>query len=478
MGEISVMYEIDPAAESNDRKIIPVHAARMIRVRRHRANYAEEYYPSTGASNFGQPSARLKRTPRSGEKLGVVNRTGGEQGAERDAVSCDCVICAPPVGSWGWGEGEKKRRLGRHLADVKEGITARARDYVGCRAAHTPEIYFWSVPYTARLSAQWGRGGLVVRLLASQLGESVSIPGRVRSWIFACESHAGRCAWSAGSLAFAFRRCSLLHFTIMGSQDLDVKRRLNLSTPLDAQLSSLWLKAVSHRQILPVGDLAGRRVFSGIYRFPRPCIPAPLRTRLASPPSALKTSLLRASQTSPLHSLASYKLSVDTLDVSQLFHSIWRSFLLTSSCCNACFSSPRPGRADILKSRRSEIESSLQLLFGSDDVFMYKCGAVNDVFGPTCTRLDCSPPTEANRVQSPTGSLRIFANGNRDGRSCWLTGFLGDLPFPPPLHFGAAPFSPHFALTGSQDLVVKSRPSLSQLVHYTYLFAVRTHAAS
>ncbi|KAJ8890028.1 hypothetical protein PR048_009534, partial [Dryococelus australis] len=57
-------------------------------------------------------------------------------------------------------------------------------------------------------------------------------------------------------------------------------------------------------------------------------------------------------------------------------------------------------------------------------------------------RLAYSPPTKANRVQSPTGSLQIFACGNRAGRCRWSPGFLGDLPFPAPLHPGAAPYSP------------------------------------
>ncbi|KAJ8888068.1 hypothetical protein PR048_007554 [Dryococelus australis] len=55
----------------------------------------------------------------------------------------------------------------------------------------------------------------------------------------------------------------------------------------------------------------------------------------------------------------------------------------------------------------------------------------------------------------------IFASGNRAGRCRWSAGSLGYLPFPPPLHSGAAPFSPHFTLIGSQDLVVKSHPNLS-----------------
>ncbi|KAJ8881211.1 hypothetical protein PR048_017685 [Dryococelus australis] len=72
-------------------------------------------------------------------------------------------------------------------------------------------------------------------------------------------------------------------------------------------------------------------------------------------------------------------------------------------------------------------------------------------------RLDCSPPTKANRVQCLARPLPLYH---------WSVGFLGDLPFTPPLHYGAAPFSPHFTLIGSQDhFIVKSRPNLStQLV--------------
>ncbi|KAJ8893766.1 hypothetical protein PR048_006366 [Dryococelus australis] len=47
-------------------------------------------------------------------------------------------------------------------------------------------------------------------------------------------------------------------------------------------------------------DAAGRRVLSGIFRFLRHCISALLHTRLALPPSALKSSLLRATQISSL----------------------------------------------------------------------------------------------------------------------------------------------------------------------------------
>ncbi|KAJ8888495.1 hypothetical protein PR048_007986 [Dryococelus australis] len=48
---------------------------------------------------------------------------------------------------------------------------------------------------------------------------------------------------------------------------------------------------------------------------------------------------------------------------------------------------------------------------------------------PVAERLACSSPTKAIQVQSPAGSLRIFACGSPAGRCCWSAGFLGDLPF-------------------------------------------------
>ncbi|KAJ8867568.1 hypothetical protein PR048_031370 [Dryococelus australis] len=48
-------------------------------------------------------------------------------------------------------------------------------------------------------------------------------------------------------------------------------------------------------------DAVGRRMFSGVSRFPRPCIPPLLQSHLTPPSSALKISILRAAQISPLH---------------------------------------------------------------------------------------------------------------------------------------------------------------------------------
>ncbi|KAJ8874427.1 hypothetical protein PR048_025276 [Dryococelus australis] len=54
-----------------------------------------------------------------------------------------------------------------------------------------------------------------------------------------------------------------------------------------------------HVGIVP-DDFTGRPVFSGISRFPCPCVPSLLYAQLASPSSALKMTALRAAQISPL----------------------------------------------------------------------------------------------------------------------------------------------------------------------------------
>ncbi|KAJ8874994.1 hypothetical protein PR048_022884 [Dryococelus australis] len=81
-----------------------------------------------------------------------------------------------------------------------------------------------------------GRGGWAVRLLACHLGESCSIPGRVtpdfRKWE-SCWTMllAGGFSWRYSiSYAHSFRRCSIRRFTLIGSQELDLKSCPNLFT--------------------------------------------------------------------------------------------------------------------------------------------------------------------------------------------------------------------------------------------------------
>ncbi|KAJ8895352.1 hypothetical protein PR048_000684 [Dryococelus australis] len=76
---------------------------------------------------------------------------------------------------------------------------------------------------------------------------------------------------------------------------------------------------------------------------------------------------------------------------------------------------------------------------------------------PSYSRLDCSPPTKANRVQPLAASLPDF----RKWESCRAMPLVGEFtrefPVSPALHSGAAPFSPRFTLIGSQDLILGAR---------------------
>ncbi|KAJ8875153.1 hypothetical protein PR048_023046 [Dryococelus australis] len=72
-----------------------------------------------------------------------------------------------------------------------------------------------------------------------------------------------------------------------------------------------------------------------------------------------------------------------------------------------------------------------------------------NVYGATLVeRSDCSPPTKANRVQSPAGSLLISASGNRAGRCRWSAVFLGSSLFPHAV-FIPALLHPHLASPSS-----------------------------
>ncbi|KAJ8879211.1 hypothetical protein PR048_019817 [Dryococelus australis] len=70
-----------------------------------------------------------------------------------------------------------------------------------------------------------------------------------------------------------------------------------------------------------------------------------------------------------------------------------------------------------------------------------------------------------NHIASPGPVL--FVLSFRKWESCRTMPLVGefsrDLPFPPLLHYGAAPSSPPFALIDSQDLCVESRPNLFTL---------------
>ncbi|KAJ8898161.1 hypothetical protein PR048_003521 [Dryococelus australis] len=74
----------------------------------------------------------------------------------------------------------------------------------------------------------------------------------------------------------------------------------------------------------------------------------------------------------------------------------------------------------------------------------------------SASRLACSPPTEANQVKSPIGSLPDFTCGNSARRCRWSADFLGDLPFSPPYLSGAAPYSPESPSSALKTSVLRA----------------------
>ncbi|KAJ8895759.1 hypothetical protein PR048_001097 [Dryococelus australis] len=107
--------------------------------------------------------------------------------------------------------------------------------------------------------------------------------------------------------------------------------------------------------------------------------------------------------------------------------------------------------------RKKELMDNAQLLYveltaerwevfpGFADHDIYRCR------GGVVVRQH-SPPTSMKPGGFAPG---FFACGNRTGRCRWLAGFLGELPLPPHLYSGAAPYSAHFTSIGYQDLDVK-----------------------
>ncbi|KAJ8870196.1 hypothetical protein PR048_029212 [Dryococelus australis] len=80
-----------------------------------------------------------------------------------------------------------------------------AATHIKCGIATTHRTLNWRAVFYVVIKVKYkhlrNRGGVVVRLLASHLGEPGSIPGGVAPGILACENRAGLCPWSAGFLA-------------------------------------------------------------------------------------------------------------------------------------------------------------------------------------------------------------------------------------------------------------------------------------
>ncbi|KAJ8878904.1 hypothetical protein PR048_019507, partial [Dryococelus australis] len=172
----------------------------------------------------------------------------------------------------------------------------------------------------------------------------------------------------------------------------------------------------SHVEIVP-DDAVGRRVFLGNLPFPSLLHSGSAPYPLQSLSSALKTSMLRGRWNGGVNGGSPLKHTDQPHRPARFLHAKIRE---------------RPLRESNPKTTRNKS-------------FAITCtGRHASAFLDACLFLAsgsfCSPPTKANRVQSPAGSPDF-----RKWESCRMMplvgGFSRDLPFHPPLHSGAAPYS-------------------------------------
>ncbi|KAJ8881987.1 hypothetical protein PR048_018475 [Dryococelus australis] len=248
-------------------------------------------------------------------------------------------------------------------------------------------------------------------------------------------------------------------------------------------------------------DAAGGRIFSGISRFRRPCIPELLYTHPASPTSALTTSMLRAAQISPLgpersdcRFRSSYYSYVGRFGryVSSAKSSV--SGQVTQARRNAGRNWPKLSIRNYPSVRWSDFgkpwETEIRMVrmgieSGASRMRIY-CVVIAPLHWRdtkevgegvasadqsnkpalifiggvrVAKRLACSPP-KVIRVQFPAESFRIFSSG----RYRWSVGFLGDLPFTPPFHSGAVLHSPQSPSSALKTSMLRAA-QISSLTH-------------
>ncbi|KAJ8894035.1 hypothetical protein PR048_006645 [Dryococelus australis] len=228
-----------------------------------------------------------------------------------------------------------------------------------------------------------------------------SIRGGVYPRISARGNRAGQCHWSTGFLGANPLRLQgreiMQGYMPCGKEELGSHGLYfgAMTTSLNVFRASIKYEEQGKtlKRARPVSVAIGRdRAYLRPY-FLHPYIPVLHHTRLVSSSSSLKTLMSRATQTSPLHS---------------------------RQCLVDIFSGNR---------RRSRLFVGPRWISG---------------------QIIHLPPKRA-WFDSRRGRSRIFACGNREVLRRLLAGFLWDLPFPPPFHPGAAPYSLCFILVGSQD---------------------------
>ncbi|KAJ8893447.1 hypothetical protein PR048_006045 [Dryococelus australis] len=332
--------------------------------------------------------------------------------------------------------------------------------------------------------------------------------------IFTRGKRVASCQWPVGNLLFLYHFTKSLLRTQLSSRGrggLAARAHASRQGEPASIPGGVVVAGFSHVGIMPE-VAAGRRVFPGIPRFST----LAFHIHLSSPSSALKNLLLRAALTSTLHSalgtppglksLAAGSPAVTAVrrregiaaqgkcvvsygrgcrkpklgsrrgsgvvfregGVGGVRHYCPGSTVLeghrgTDSARDplslAENSAPAFQIADFLAGRYNlaVVETGLTWLPIFLDFDNDGCSARRVVWMPKSSTRESFATSFHSMKSRRTRSLSL---GYRTGRCRWSAGFLGNLPFPPPLQFGAAPYSPRFTLISSLDTDVKSLPNL------------------
>ncbi|KAJ8883343.1 hypothetical protein PR048_015186 [Dryococelus australis] len=345
-----------------------------------------------------------------------------------------------------WPANDMKERAlaSQRLVTYPPSISTAYKEPFSARSSQSDTMPFprssRSRPKSVRLRVllYWGRGGLVVRLTVSHLGELASISGgAIRMWE-SCRTM----PLADGDLQFL----PPLHsgtapnspdFTLIGSQGLDVKSRPSQGKRGEGELCNLV--GVSRRSQFGRGVTLIKTVHDKVSTFE-----INLRNDLH---------VLSYCRTLP----SPRPCSVDTQHTLALCHPAHNHNARDYKRCR--FVTPAPSLAVAAFEKYAappgwRIKRRMWNYFPS--------GAT------VAERLARSRPSEANQVQSPVGSL-VY----RKWESCRVMplvgGFSRGYPVYPAPSFWCRSIFTSITLIGSQDLAFKSRPNLFTLIFHPSL---------
>ncbi|KAJ8870489.1 hypothetical protein PR048_029512 [Dryococelus australis] len=208
-------------------------------------------------------------------------------------------------------------------------------------------------------------------------------------------------------------------------------------------------------------DAAGLQVFLGGLPFLPPFLSGATPYSPQSPSSALKTSMLRA-----VHISSTIEYWVMVREVKVSAEMCMTNVRSRQSLGVGVLEAQSRLKVSFMKRRNSDLATMISMFKSpqgargmAEFTLRYRRHALDNprVCNKTCKgaavaeRLDCPLPTEANRAQSPAGSLPGFSQvGNHAGRCRQSGGFSR-----------GSPVSTRLSIPTSLRLVVKSCPNLS-----------------